>query len=307
MKTALLALVLFPTLALANPPKPSHSSEAPWVKPLPEKRDAEFQKQIINGDEVIVDSRFNWMWQNKVTKKVDWYDAYAGCENSTYGGFSDWRLPSYWQMQSIVSHTGDEAPFVYSVFSSFGPADVLWSRDDSMTIDQPDNDDRWTFHTKLGMTTWELRELPFDGVCVRGVDPVINAPSGAKRFVEEKPDLIKDLRTGFYWTAPRDAKINKYYLWTVEVTWGEAYHYCETLSFGGMSGWRLPSVQELQMLLDLNHRWPNSWMPKLPDSAYWIWSSDMSDFNRRGWGIQVNGQQLSQFTFEKNVFGCVHD
>lgn len=306
MKTRVLLLSLLSGVAFANPPKPSHSGEVPWAKALPDKRDAEFEKKVVNGSNVVVDTRFNWMWQNKLSEKMEWYDAHAYCEQSTYAGYSDWKLPGYWQVQSIVDHFR-EGQYVYSAFSSVKPDNILWTRDDSVNIDQPDSDDRWAYFPDLGMTTWEVRNQKFNALCIRGEDSYTNTASGANRFVEEKPDLIKDQRTGLFWTAPRDTKVSNYSMWTVPMPWGQAYHYCQTLSFGGMDGWRLPTMQELKMLLAVDRRSPATWIPKMPGSFYWIWSSDVVERASRTWVIQSNGQNLTQDASDKNTFGCVHE
>jgi hypothetical protein len=200
--------VLYPIVADANPPKPSHSGETPWSVPLAGDRSAEFQRSLAGGDEVVVDKSLGWMWQNKTSEPLSWYEAYYFCEDSQAGGYSDWQLPSYYQLMSILDYDRPSR-YVNAAFSKVQSGDVLWSRDDSVAIDQPDFDDRWTLHVKLGMLTFEKRNEEFKALCVRGESPKRSGPFGKERFVEVKPDIILDRLTQLKWTAPRNEKTSK--------------------------------------------------------------------------------------------------
>jgi hypothetical protein len=307
---ALLAMFVcslwLPTRAVANPPKPSHSGESPWSAPLAEDRSKEFQKSLAGEDEVVVDKTFGWMWQTKPSGQLDWYGAHYFCEDSRVGGFSDWQLPSYYQLTSILDY--DRAGrYVNSVFSGVQTGDVLWSRDDSVGIDQPDFDDRWTLHVKLGLVTFEKRNERFNALCVRGGTPKRVGPAGKERFVEIQPDIILDKLTNLKWTAPRNERTSKFWLWTVAGTFSQANGWCYNTKAGGLTEWRLPNIQELAMILDLNRRTPSSWMPKLPSSMYSIWSSTRKPEYDSYFAMYTMGQMASSPETEKQVFGCVHE
>ncbi|MFZ9520571.1 MAG: DUF1566 domain-containing protein [Silvanigrellaceae bacterium] len=292
--------------ATANPPKPSHSGESPWSTPLAEDRTLEFQKSLAGGDEVVVDKTFGWMWQTNPSQPMDWYSAYYYCEDSRVGGFSDWQLPSYYQLTSILDY---DRPGLYvsPVFNRIQTGDILWSRDDSVAIDQPDFDDRWTLHVKLGLVTFEKRNEPFNALCVRGGTPKRMGPAGKERFVEIQPDIILDKLTNLKWTAPRNEKTSKFWLWTFPGTFSQANGWCYNSKAGGLTNWRLPTIQELGMILDLNRRSPSSWMPKLPSSMYSIWSSTRKPEYDSYFAMFTMGQMASSIETEKQVFGCVHE
>lgn len=300
------AIFLFVPAALANPPKPSHSNETPWSVPLAKDRAAEFQKQLAGDEEIVVDKTFGWMWQSKPSQPMDWYSAHYFCEDSRVGGYSDWQLPSYYQLMSVLDY--DRAGrYIHSAFAFVESGDVLWSRDDSVAIDQPDYDDRWTLHVKLGMVTFERRNEFFSALCVRGETPRRAGPSGAERFVEIKPDVFLDKLTQLKWTAPRNERPGTKYLWTVPATHSQANGWCFNSKAGGLNDWRLPTVQEMTMLLSLNRRTPASFMPKMPSSMYSMWSSTRKPEYDSYFGMFTNGQMASSPETEKNVFGCVHE
>jgi hypothetical protein len=55
------------------------------------------------------------------------------------------------------------------------------------------------------------------------------------------------------------------------IHWKSALSFCETLSFGNYSDWRLPSVQELLSIADYQKFYPAS---QLPIPTQWLlWSS----------------------------------
>lgn len=296
-----------PVSSFAIPPKPTHSGDAPWATALPSDRLSEFVSQNgVGGSTLITDTRFGWMWAGQPSlKKMNWYDAWNYCDQSRYGGFEDWRLPSYWQLVSIID-SFRHGRFIYQVFSKVNEDMILWSRDDSISIDQPDWDDRYAYFIKGGLLTFEVRDNEFNALCVRGQDYKSDAPEGGDRFAEVQNDLILDKRTGLYWTSARDARSSRYYMWTVPVEREAAIKYCENLSFAGRNNWRLPNIQELVMILQLDARHPSTRMPKMPSTMNQIWSSDVSPLTGYPWRIHTNAQILASDD-RLAVFGCVHE
>ncbi|MEY4064310.1 MAG: hypothetical protein RIR26_518 [Pseudomonadota bacterium] len=300
------ALLLLSLPAFANPPKPSYSDEVPWAAALSDDREVEFDRQMIGDDEVVVDKTFDWMWQTTPSEPMNWYDAYYHCADSRVGGFSDWQLPSYWQIQSIVDH-GREQLFVLPVFKKIESHQVLWSRDDHIGIDQPDFDDRWAFHVKIGLTTFEKRQEMFNALCVRGSTPARLGPSGKERFEEVMPDVFLDKVTKLKWTGMRDPKVSKSILFTVVVNQTLASGMCQNHKTGQLSDWRLPTVQELKMILALGKRTISSWMPRMPSSMYSLWTSTPKPGGDWTWGVDMFGQVRSSPSNEPNTFACVHE
>lgn len=62
---------------------------------------------VDNGDSTITDLATGLMWAKNDSKVgMDWEHALAYAENSTYVGYSDWRLPNVKELQSIVDYSG---------------------------------------------------------------------------------------------------------------------------------------------------------------------------------------------------------
>ena len=73
---------------------------------------AEFKKLLIRKGKVVNDLTTRLMWQKGFTKMENetWENALSYCENLTYAGFSDWRLPNKNELVSLVSYDKDD-PF----------------------------------------------------------------------------------------------------------------------------------------------------------------------------------------------------
>jgi hypothetical protein len=294
-----------PALAWAIPPRPTIPQDAPWTEALPLDRSADFSASTVAGSRLVVDNRFGWMWARPSPTKMIWYDAWAYCGNLRAGGFSDWELPGFWQLRSIVDHLAS-GPYIYAAFNQVHIDHIFWSRDDSISIDQPDWDDRWALFAKRGLFTFERRDEEFHAMCVRGRTPDIQAPAGEERFSEVSTDLILDRRTGLYWTSPRKTSTSRFYMWTVPLPFADATKYCDDLRFAGRSNWRLPNVQELIVIMQPQFRHPMTSMPKLPSSMYPIWTSNSQPRTGYQWKVFANAQVVASDD-KIGIFGCVHD
>jgi hypothetical protein len=68
-----------------------------------------------------------------------------------------------------------------------------------------------------------------------------------KRFVDNKDGTITDLLTNVMWM--KEPK-------TVALTWDEAVEYCQNLEVKGQTGWRLPTIAEIEKLIDVKQQNP---------------------------------------------------
>ncbi len=64
---------------------------------------AQLTTEIVNGDEIIIDSASGLIWQkNHVNSGGKWIDALSYCEKSTYAGYNDWKLPNKNELASLT-------------------------------------------------------------------------------------------------------------------------------------------------------------------------------------------------------------
>ncbi len=66
-----------------------------------------FSTSTINGNDVVIDSSSNLIWQKDYVKYKTWQEALAYCENLTYAGYSNWRLPNKNELLSIINYDKD--------------------------------------------------------------------------------------------------------------------------------------------------------------------------------------------------------
>jgi hypothetical protein len=186
-------------------------------------------------------------------------DAAAYCENLTLAGYSDWRLPTRIEMVSIVDDTQHAPAIDPNAFE--GPSSGLFWTSSPMVY-YPNNAFRigsGEGHTAYGM--------------VSSLGPVrcVRAPAAAPASQYEiqaggtPTGTVVDTGTWLTW---QQAVSSQTY------TFSDAISYCSNNTPGlPGSGWRLPSMKELQTIVDDSHSFPAidpNAFPSTPiDVPYW--------------------------------------
>jgi Leucine-rich repeat (LRR) protein len=186
----------------------------------------------------------------------------------SFGGFSDWRLPSQQELRSIVNaskyyHTIDTDLFL-NAMSAF-----YWSS----TSYADSTGYAWGVRFHYGHGNAHAKDSSSFVRAVRGGqcglfdDLVINSDG-----------TVTDTTSGFMWQQEAPSTVK---------SWPEALSYCENLDLGNYSDWRLPEKGTLGSITDLNQFYPaiNSSVFFGNLSAFY-WSST-SDANYTGvaWGV----------------------
>ncbi|MGA2447612.1 MAG: DUF1566 domain-containing protein [Polyangiaceae bacterium] len=97
---------------------------------------------------------------------------------------------------------------------------------------------------------------------------------------------------------------------TTTSTWSAATSYCQNLALGGSSGWRLPSVGELQTLVDDSRMAPATdptAFPSTPiDVGFWTSSSVAGFGSTYGWAVSFrDGSSIFHFASDSLHMRCV--
>jgi len=97
------------------------------------------------------------------------------------------------------------------------------------------------------------------------LEPGVASPS--PRFTDNGNETVTDNQTGLMWAKNANLDGTK--------TWNAAIDYCNALSLGGHDDWRLPTVKELQSLIDFGNYNPAlpSGRPFTGVQSYYYWSS----------------------------------
>ena len=85
-------------------------------------------------------------------------------------------------------------------------------------------------------------------------------------------DTFTDAKTGLTWQDNIASA-------TVEKNWNDAKEYCRNLNLDGYSDWRLPSIKELQSIVDITKYNPaiKSGFKNVTSNFYWSSSPFVSD------------------------------
>ena len=105
----------------------------------------------------------------------------------------------------------------------------------------------------------------------------VTLSSTAQQRFTQSGETVKDNWTGLIWQGNDDGKQRNY---------KSAVAYCDKLSWGGYSDWRLPTVKELSGLVDIKKYNPAA-EPILKlrtDDWYWSGSVHVSESDKT-WGV----------------------
>lgn len=251
-----------------------------------------FTVQTISSKNVVLDNNTGLMWQQTVPSEAySWENAVNYCNNLTYAGYSDWRLPTPKEFLTIFDNNSynlavDETYFP-NTHSSTTDTAGYWSTTIATDISTLAWGTSFEYGTVFSSTTPTNKK----GLvrCVRGN----NLPNSI--FVTStinNETILTDISTGLIWQSH----------WVTDKTWEEALDYCEKLTYGGYSDWRLPDKNELASLINYDKSDPASDFPDLPHntnstSAFFFLSS--SSYN-----AQPEGAVCVDFNFGV-IYGCI--
>ncbi len=213
-------------------------------------------------EEIITDNNTGVQW----IKTLNDYDA-SGlsleesetyCGGLTYGEFSDWRVPTMYELEAVVNFEKSDPPFTAG-FTGLPEGESLWST----TPNGQAADSVWIMDSSDGNTGIDdITSYNFT-MCVRG-----EAYNPTHTFTETDVNgdiIVEDSATDLKWT--KTSVENK--------KWTEAIAYCEDLTYAAYSDWRLPNINELKTIVDRTRTEPPaSSFPEITSNFYWSSSTN---------------------------------
>ena len=245
---------------------PFYGQDAQYVANPPRYKD--------NGDGTVSDLVTGLTWQKDPgEKKMTFRQAVAGASKCAAGGHHDWRLPTIKELYSLILFTGtdpnprDADP---ARLRPFIDADAFVFKYGDPQRGERIIDSQYATCTKYVSTTMRGDETMFgvnfaDGrikgyglgrhrgrgektfclMYVRG-----NADYGRNDFHDNGDGTITDGATGLVWMRVDSGHLKAGRTGDGRLNWPEALQWAEDLTFAGHSDWRLPSVKELQSIVD---------------------------------------------------------
>lgn len=240
-----------------------HATRTDGRKPNNSRR-----QEPANPDKILVDESTELLWTvQALGSQLYLHEAEKACRDLSITSLSDWRLPAIDELEGIYDPGAEASPRILGGIQ-IGGLDAVWSSS------KFDSNNQWTFDYGNGRRTahsvnynvYDIRAL-----CVHSVARATDTPrkissrkaraeyltANPPRFVDpDRPDraglytqdpgpVVLDRKTGLYWMR-RD---NGYPL-----RWEEAIEYCQNISFGGYSDWRLAAVADLRSLYNSNDK-----------------------------------------------------
>jgi hypothetical protein len=217
-----------------------------------------------NTDQTVTDNITKLTWEGVVyPSRITQSEAAtycAGLDNSN----GPWRLPTLLELISLVDYTvPSPGPTISAMFPS-RPAERFWTSSRA-ACGAPQG---WWVDFGSG-AAHPISDNDASGLyrvrCVRGAPP--NCPS--TRYSFPGNGTVHDATTGLTWWRTVEPA---HYL-----TWTDATTFCPT-TLG--TGWRLPSVAEMETIVDLTRQDPSidlNVFPETPDAYFWSSAPFASD------------------------------
>lgn len=213
-----------------------------------------------NGDGTVTDNVTDLMWQQILDEKMTYEEAVEYAEICTLGGYDDWRIPSIKELYSLILFSGEgrgsvagETLYIDTNYfeqpignTAIGEREIdaqTWSS--TMYVCTTMMGDETAFGVNFvdgrikGYPVYQSASNTYQENYVRLVRG--NVDYGENNFIDNGDGTITDLSTGLMWQTSDSG---------VGVDWEEALNYAESLVLADYDDWRLPSVKELQSIVD---------------------------------------------------------
>ncbi|MGV6830004.1 MAG: Lcl C-terminal domain-containing protein [bacterium] len=154
------------------------------------------------------------------------------CSNLALGGYMDWRLPTSQELEGILYY-GGTSTFSDPSFSNFASVNYI-----SSTTYASNSAGAWRVYFAYGTTSSYLKSDSNYVRCVRGSSAHV-----ANTTKDDSKQIVTDYTTRLQWQDDADAK-------NITKKWKGAIEYCDALSLGGYTDWRLPNINELKTIVD---------------------------------------------------------
>jgi hypothetical protein len=255
-------------------------------------QDANYSVHPMNYDvqaEIVTDLVSGLIWQRATPDTTyDWWEARTYCRELALGGFEDWRLPSRIELVSLLDFGGLDPTIDQNAFPNT-PSDFFWTASPVPFLNLA-----YGVRFELGFIYDHDPHGSGRVRCVRGdyqpPDP---------RFVYDA-DTVTDAAAELVWQRQQ----------TAAMTWLDALNTCETLDLAGFDDWRLPTLKELQTLVDDRRLQPSTDIVAFPGCpSEWFWSSTPIQFPpNEGWSTSFTDGYASIHAFDElHLVRCVRD
>ncbi|ETR72346.1 MAG: hypothetical protein OMM_07560, partial [Candidatus Magnetoglobus multicellularis str. Araruama] len=218
---------------------------------------------------------------------TDTNDFINSLNNSRFGGFSDWRLPTMPELGRIVNYAQFNPLINKYYFPETMPA-YYWTSTSSVGFSSA----AWVINFGGGNDNCQSKGSSYCVRAVRGKQCL-----SFDNMVINYDGTVTDSCTGLMWQ--QDPAANT-------MNWQNAIKYCETLSLSDYTDWRLPTIKELKSIIDYSKYHPALNSDFFNGKIYSYWSST-SYHGIESWGVNFHysGNTSSSYWISTNYVRAV--
>ncbi len=248
---------------------------------------------IDQGDGTVLDVKTKLLWQKtNAAPAASWVQAEAYCDDLTTAGHTDWRLPTVTELATTRKLTDQNLalPFVllekWSNKTTFATATVAVGVGTHWNVE-------FTFGGVSNVSYGEYRPR-----CVRAKVPPAQ-PAVPRFVVGNVNQTVLDNYTKLTWQRLPTASA---------LDFDKANAYCKGFAVGG-TGWRLPSITELESIADRFIAQP-AWDPVFgtqgQEEVFWS-STPLGPFSGAGWALYAYAGLSKLAADDTNYVRCVRE
>lgn len=237
----------------------------------------------LNTNGTTYDNNTNLTWiTSPASGKMTYQEALEYAKNFEFAGYTDWRLPTVKELFSI-SDFEQGWPYIDQNYFLFNEGSTSSSKSDGQfwTNNYSYVDDSRLNNIAFGVNhaTGHIKayKASSSGVGAKYVRLVRGEEAYINNFQDNQDQTITDLTTNLMWMQD---DLNVY------VEWEEALTIAQNYEFAGHTDWRLPTVKELQNIVDYSGVYPAidqtyfniSYNEK--NENYYFWTSTSAYFSK---------------------------
>ena len=187
--------------------------------------------ETVSDDSVVVDESTGLQWQQAFPEETfTWKNAVSYCENLTYAGYEDWRLPDTAELLTIsdLGRFGPSFDTEYFPNITDSASAGFWTSQER----KADPMKAYFVYHYDSYSDYEAKTATYNVMCVRG------AKLASADFTLAKINgdiVVTDLANGLYWQKTYQTK-----------TWRDALSYCENLTYAGIDRGNCPVAENSQ-------------------------------------------------------------
>ena len=228
------------------------------------------------------------IWQKEDDNNTrNWSEAGTYCDALTLGSNSDWRLPTKKELMRIANFETYNPAINLTYFpntnSSYYWSSIAYSSNTSRAWLVSFNESYVFDHNKSSSYNYVR--------CVRG-------DLSTSSFTDNGYDITNN-ESGLMWQKEDDNTTRN---------WETALSYCEGLTLGSKSDWRLPDINELESITDDSTHSPSinsTYFPNTNSLGYWS-STTYVDSTSNAWIVDFNyGEVTTSPKSNSNFFRYV--